>query len=224
MTTNAIFSFKMKFFWKRWHLLCVAMSWEVRCTEVDMNFLAYAQKWEQIMIQQRDLLNAALEQVADYRKQLFQEEKISQEMTRQRNERHNWRFHCRQVKGIVRKRLLATPKCVSSKSYAQWRLFRSLATTVNPAKRVFPSETVRRVFFATTTYPEKFISSSKDLCFVYISHWLLAIRASTYGHRCEKIGLPKFLIWKCYVVGNKISSFFSIPIRVSNFFHSSIYF
>ncbi|XP_018357909.1 PREDICTED: kinesin-like protein Klp10A isoform X2 [Trachymyrmex cornetzi] len=46
---------------------------------------AYAQKWEQLLIQQRDILNAALDQVSQFRGQLLQEEQISQKMTRMRN-------------------------------------------------------------------------------------------------------------------------------------------
>ncbi|XP_025987733.1 kinesin-like protein KIF2A isoform X4 [Solenopsis invicta] len=46
---------------------------------------AYAQKWEQLLIQQRDILNAALDQVSQFRGQLLQEEQISQKMTRTRN-------------------------------------------------------------------------------------------------------------------------------------------
>ncbi|EGI66860.1 Kinesin-like protein Klp10A [Acromyrmex echinatior] len=45
----------------------------------------YAQKWEQLLIQQRDILNAALDQVSQFRGQLLQEEQISQKMTRMRN-------------------------------------------------------------------------------------------------------------------------------------------
>ncbi|KYN27044.1 Kinesin-like protein Klp10A [Trachymyrmex cornetzi] len=46
---------------------------------------SYAQKWEQLLIQQRDILNAALDQVSQFRGQLLQEEQISQKMTRMRN-------------------------------------------------------------------------------------------------------------------------------------------
>ncbi|CAL1687222.1 unnamed protein product [Lasius platythorax] len=46
---------------------------------------AYVQKWEQLLIQQRDILNAALDQVSQFRGQLLQEEQISQKMTRTRN-------------------------------------------------------------------------------------------------------------------------------------------
>lgn len=50
---------------------------------------AYAQKWEQLLVQQRDTLNAAIDQVSQFRGQLLQEEQISQKMTRTRNLRHN---------------------------------------------------------------------------------------------------------------------------------------
>lgn len=50
---------------------------------------AYAQKWEKLLVQQRDTLNAALEQVSQFRSQLLQEEQISQKMTRTRNSRYN---------------------------------------------------------------------------------------------------------------------------------------
>ncbi|XP_076234195.1 uncharacterized protein LOC143179069, partial [Calliopsis andreniformis] len=50
---------------------------------------AYAQKWEQLLVQQRDTLNAAIDQVSQFRGQLLQEEQISQKMTRTRNARHN---------------------------------------------------------------------------------------------------------------------------------------
>ncbi|XP_018402248.1 PREDICTED: kinesin-like protein KIF2A isoform X2 [Cyphomyrmex costatus] len=53
--------------------------------EVDYDQEAYAQKWEQLLIQQRDILNAALDQVSQFRGQLLQEEQISQKMTRMRN-------------------------------------------------------------------------------------------------------------------------------------------
>ncbi|XP_070166067.1 kinesin-like protein KIF2A isoform X4 [Polyergus mexicanus] len=46
---------------------------------------AYVQKWEQLLIQQRDILNDALDQVSQFRGQLLQEEQISQKMTRTRN-------------------------------------------------------------------------------------------------------------------------------------------
>lgn len=57
--------------------------------EVDYDQEAYAQKWEQLLVQQRDSLNAALDQVSQFRSQLLQEEQISQKMTRTRNLRHN---------------------------------------------------------------------------------------------------------------------------------------
>lgn len=50
-----------------------------------LSVAAYAQKWEQLLIQQRDTLNAALDQVSQFRGQLLQEEQISQKMTRMRN-------------------------------------------------------------------------------------------------------------------------------------------
>ncbi|XP_053984113.1 kinesin-like protein KIF2A isoform X3 [Hylaeus volcanicus] len=50
---------------------------------------AYAQKWEQLLTQQRDTLNAAIDQVSQFRGQLLQEEQISQKMTRTRNLRYN---------------------------------------------------------------------------------------------------------------------------------------
>ncbi|XP_012275898.1 kinesin-like protein Klp10A isoform X2 [Orussus abietinus] len=50
---------------------------------------AYAQKWEQLLTHQRDTLNAALDQVSQFRSQLLQEEQISQKMTRSRNLRYN---------------------------------------------------------------------------------------------------------------------------------------
>ncbi|XP_076166795.1 kinesin-like protein 10A isoform X2 [Ptiloglossa arizonensis] len=50
---------------------------------------AYAQKWEQLLMQQRDTLNAAIDQVSQFRGQLLQEEQISQKMTRTRNLRYN---------------------------------------------------------------------------------------------------------------------------------------
>lgn len=53
--------------------------------EVDYDQEAYVQKWEQLLIQQRDILNAALDQVSQFRGQLLQEEQISQKMTRTRN-------------------------------------------------------------------------------------------------------------------------------------------
>ncbi|KOX78803.1 Kinesin-like protein Klp10A [Melipona quadrifasciata] len=49
----------------------------------------YAQKWEQLLVQQRDILNAAIDQVSQFRGQLLQEEQISQKMTRTRNLRYN---------------------------------------------------------------------------------------------------------------------------------------
>nr|XP_012235503.1 PREDICTED: kinesin-like protein Klp10A isoform X7 [Linepithema humile] len=53
--------------------------------EVDYDQEVYAQKWEQLLIQQRDNLNIALDQVSQFRGQLLQEEQISQKMTRTRN-------------------------------------------------------------------------------------------------------------------------------------------
>lgn len=53
--------------------------------EVDYDQEAYVQKWEQLLIQQREILNAALDQVTQFRGQLLQEEQISQKMTRTRN-------------------------------------------------------------------------------------------------------------------------------------------
>ncbi|KAK0178250.1 hypothetical protein PV328_002220 [Microctonus aethiopoides] len=50
---------------------------------------AYAKKWEELLLQQRDTLNAALDQVSQFRSQLVQEEQISQKMTRTRNTRYN---------------------------------------------------------------------------------------------------------------------------------------
>ncbi|KOC63329.1 Kinesin-like protein KIF2A [Habropoda laboriosa] len=49
----------------------------------------YAQKWEQLLVLQRNILNAAIDQVSQFRGQLLQEEQISQKMTRTRNSRYN---------------------------------------------------------------------------------------------------------------------------------------
>ncbi|KAK0181603.1 hypothetical protein PV327_003875 [Microctonus hyperodae] len=57
--------------------------------EVDYDQEAYAKKWEELLLQQRDTLNAALDQVSQFRSQLVQEEQISQKMTRTRNTRYN---------------------------------------------------------------------------------------------------------------------------------------
>ncbi|XP_033344815.1 kinesin-like protein Klp10A isoform X8 [Bombus vosnesenskii] len=57
--------------------------------EVDYDQEEYAQKWEQLLVQQRDILNAAIDQVSQFRGQLLQEEQISQKMTRTRNSRYN---------------------------------------------------------------------------------------------------------------------------------------
>ncbi|XP_011503871.1 PREDICTED: kinesin-like protein Klp10A [Ceratosolen solmsi marchali] len=57
--------------------------------EVDYDQEDYAQKWEEIMLKQRDMLNEALNQVNQFRKQLLQEEQISQKMTRTKNLRYN---------------------------------------------------------------------------------------------------------------------------------------
>lgn len=57
--------------------------------EVDYDQEEYAQKWEQLLVQQRDILNAAIDQVSQFRGQLLQEEQISQKMTRTRNLRYN---------------------------------------------------------------------------------------------------------------------------------------
>ncbi|KAK0081669.1 hypothetical protein PV326_007554 [Microctonus aethiopoides] len=56
---------------------------------VDDNPPTYAKKWEELLLQQRDTLNAALDQVSQFRSQLVQEEQISQKMTRTRNTRYN---------------------------------------------------------------------------------------------------------------------------------------
>ncbi|XP_008543363.1 kinesin-like protein Klp10A isoform X4 [Microplitis demolitor] len=57
--------------------------------EVDYDQEAYAKKWEELLLQQRDTINAALDQVSQFRSQLVQEERISQEMTRVHNTRYN---------------------------------------------------------------------------------------------------------------------------------------
>ncbi|XP_076637375.1 kinesin-like protein 10A isoform X7 [Colletes latitarsis] len=57
--------------------------------EVDYDQEAYAQKWEQLLVKQRDTLNTAIDQVSQFRGQLLQEEQISQKMTRTRNLRYN---------------------------------------------------------------------------------------------------------------------------------------
>ncbi|XP_015440199.1 PREDICTED: kinesin-like protein Klp10A [Dufourea novaeangliae] len=57
--------------------------------EVDYDQEAYAQKWEQLLVQQRDTLNAAIDQVSQFRGQLLQEEQISQKMTKTRSIRYN---------------------------------------------------------------------------------------------------------------------------------------
>ncbi|XP_060826341.1 kinesin-like protein Klp10A isoform X7 [Bombus pascuorum] len=57
--------------------------------EVDYDQEEYAQKWEQLLVHQRDILNAAIDQVSQFRGQLLQEEQISQKMTRTRNSRYN---------------------------------------------------------------------------------------------------------------------------------------
>lgn len=44
-------------------------------------FAEYAQKWEQLLVQQRDIFNAAIDQVSQFRGQLLQEEQISRKMT-----------------------------------------------------------------------------------------------------------------------------------------------
>lgn len=49
--------------------------------EVDYDQEEYAQKWEQLLVQQRDIFNAAIDQVSQFRGQLLQEEQISRKMT-----------------------------------------------------------------------------------------------------------------------------------------------
>lgn len=62
----------------------------LKSTTENVLFVAeYAQKWEQLLVQQRDILNAAIDQVSQFRGQLLQEEQISQKMTRTRNSRYN---------------------------------------------------------------------------------------------------------------------------------------
>lgn len=62
----------------------------LKSTTENVLFVAeYAQNWEQLLVQQRDILNAAIDQVSQFRGQLLQEEQISQKMTRTRNSRYN---------------------------------------------------------------------------------------------------------------------------------------
>ncbi|XP_014213512.1 kinesin-like protein Klp10A [Copidosoma floridanum] len=56
--------------------------------EVDYDQEDYAQKWEEVILKQRDVLNETLSQVNQFRSQLLQEEQISQKMTRTENSRH----------------------------------------------------------------------------------------------------------------------------------------
>ncbi|CAK9809168.1 hypothetical protein ANTPLA_LOCUS6052 [Anthophora plagiata] len=58
-------------------------------TETAFSVAEYAQKWEQLLVLERDILNAAIDQVSQFRGQLLQEEQISQKMTRTRNSRYN---------------------------------------------------------------------------------------------------------------------------------------
>ncbi|CAK9822883.1 hypothetical protein ANTRET_LOCUS1323 [Anthophora retusa] len=58
-------------------------------TETAFSVAEYAQKWEQLLVLQRNILNAAIDQVSQFRGQLLQEEQISQKMTRTRNSRYN---------------------------------------------------------------------------------------------------------------------------------------
>lgn len=51
------------------------------CTESVFFVAEYAQKWEQLLVQQRDIFNAAIDQVSQFRGQLLQEEQISRKMT-----------------------------------------------------------------------------------------------------------------------------------------------
>ncbi|XP_034940738.1 kinesin-like protein KIF2A isoform X2 [Chelonus insularis] len=57
--------------------------------EVDYDQEAYAKKWEELLLQQRDTITEALDQVSQFRVKLMQEEQMSQQITRLVNPRYN---------------------------------------------------------------------------------------------------------------------------------------